>query len=85
MAGFSTIRAADTLADTLVIAIRQGWMDHRHIRTLAWQFMVTSPLEHSGRVLFWRSFEKRLAFYGQLKLSAATYDEVRAGKRRGPQ
>lgn len=81
MASLTTTATADTLADALVGAVRDGWMDQRHVRSLALRFVQTSPLEHSGRQKFWRQFERRLEHIGEVRLSTAVHQELLAGKR----
>lgn len=83
MAGLTTITTADTLAGTLVTAVREGWMDHRHVRTAALYFAHTSPLTHSGQQKFLREFERRLLHWAERKLSNAAIAELQAGTGTG--
>lgn len=79
MAGFSTERAADTLAATLVAAVREGWIDHRYVHSMATRFSMESPLMHSGRMKFQREFEKRLTHWASHRLSDAVIEELKHG------
>lgn len=83
MAGLTTLTSADTLAATLVVAVREGWMDHRHVRSAALYFAQHSPLMHSGRQKFLREFERRLDHWASHRLSDAVIAELRAGTGTG--
>lgn len=76
MSGFNTKQTADALADTLIVAVREGWIDHRYVRSFMLYFLQTGPLLHSGRQKFMRHFEIRLAHVGPLKLSRAVNAEL---------
>jgi len=80
VSGFNTKLTAEALADTLVVAVREGWIDHRYVRSLAKYFVQTGPLLHSGRQKFERQFETRLAHVGPLKLSRAVNAELAGGR-----
>lgn len=79
MSGFNTQLTADTLAYTLVHAVRQGWLDHCLVRGMAQQFVMQSPLMHSGRQKFLHHFENRLAHWAGLRLSVAVMEELKRG------